>query len=272
MPVIVRWTVFFSLILSGVYASAVDSRYLDLGIGSDLESFQYAEELSPPGKSTEAANLALLEAEAKYYPMGGLSFFDLKFQTANNVSSKYVGSDLNTGAPMTSTDQLAFTNFESDLNFAVFDFFSVYAGYGWRQWNRFLAGNPGYREIYSWSYNPIGTQFWYRGDSFDFGLDVSERPSFNGSIKVITSQTYAGGADSEMTLGNRIGYRIALPVVWREDFVSISVTPWFEHSAIGESNEVTNTTLAPHPGEVIYEPNSHTNQYGLDLLLSFTVL
>src|SRR5262249_31669093 len=159
---------------------------------------------------------------------------------------------------------------EADIDLGLTDTFYVYAGYGYHYWNRFLAGTPGYREIYSWYYTPIGMQFAFgERTGLSWALDLSIRPTSRGIVKVVTAQTYANGQDSQMNLGARTGYRIAVPFRWPGNHLILSLTPFFEHSAIGQSNTAVNTTLAPTPGEVIYEPNSHTDQFGVDLMVGW---
>jgi hypothetical protein len=248
------------------------AEHIDFALGTSATYFSYHEEVSAPNKSTESAIVVPILADLKIYAGQEMSNLELKYLSAQNVSSRYVGTDLNTGAPVQTTDTLGFTNYEGDINLALSGHLQIYVGYGYRQWNRFLSGNPGYREIYSWYYTPVGLQILNDSSGkSQWGFDVSMRPTSGGTIKVITSQTVSGGQDSKMTLGGRTGYRLALPWKLNSGGYFWGFTPWYEQSAFGQSNVVPNSTLNPNPTGGIYEPNSKTNQYGLDFILGWRI-
>jgi hypothetical protein len=75
-----------------------------------------------------------------------------------------------------------------------------------------------------------------------------------------------------MRLGDRSGYRISAPLVWRQEPIAVTVAPFYEFSRIGESETAANSTLAPTPGTAIQEPSSETRQLGIELLLTATLL
>ena len=197
------------------------------------------------------------------------TYIQAQYEKADQLSSTYLGSDLNTSASVTAQNTLGFEGMEAALYLALSQHLTLYGGYGTRKWDRFLNGNPGYSEIYSWTYQPIGAQLWlFRGNRVDLGIDVSKRQTSRGKIKVITSKTVTGGADSEMNLGSKIGYRVASPLVWRVGSWTISTTPFLEEIKFGQSEVVPNTTLAPTPGTGIKEPDSITKQFGLEALIT----
>lgn len=248
--------------------AATGGKGYELGIGTRVTNFSYKESIDPPGMSTEAATFATLIAQAKIYAPDGLSHLALIYEAANGVPSVYAGTDLNSGASVSSTDVVSFTNYEIDLNLALSSAFSVYIGYGYRVWNRFLSGTPGYRELYSWFYMPIGVRYIFGQEtSFSYGVDLSVRPTNGGTISVITSETYTGGQDTTMNLTPKTGYRLGVPIRWHWDTLSVQATPSFEHSEIGQSNTAANATLNTNSGNLIYEPNSKTDQFGLELML-----
>jgi hypothetical protein len=255
----------------GSLAFAADGEYFQLGIGENLTHFAYAEELTLPAKSSETATYSALVAQTRiFFSRTGFTNIEAKYYSATSISSTYDGSDLNTGAPVRATNTLAFSGYEATFNLALTSFLMVYYGIGGHTWNRFLSGTPGYREIYTWRDAPAGVRLLsgYRIGTM-FGLDFSVRPMNHAKIKVITSQTYSGGQDSEMDLVGRKGYRVAIPVQWRGRMGIYGVTPWFEHYAFGKSQVVANSTLAPTAGTGIYEPDSHTNEFGIEFTASF---
>lgn len=263
---------FIMALMVSLAMDVANAQVFDFGVGTRVTRFEYAEELSPPQKSTENATFPSLMFLGKYNPT---PFFHVTgiYETAPHLSSRYVGSDLNTGAPVVATNTLSFTTTEFALHYDISPDWSVYAGYGWKTWSRFLAGFPGYRELYRWNYAPVGAQYWVmRTGQVDVGLDFSLRPTSHASIKVITSENYPHGQDTLMALGSRTGYRMAVPMLWNLGHVIVSATPYFELSQLGASRVATNSTLAPGPGSGIMEPNSHTHQYGAEVLLIFSVL
>jgi len=245
------------------------AKSFSFGLGTSYENFAYKETLTAPAKSSETASFPMWLLEAKIFAPDNLSHLRLRYQFAQNINSNYDGADLNTGAPVTGTDILSFTDYEADVNLAFTNNIFFYIGYGYRVWDRFLAGSPGYREIYHWSYMPIGLVLWLGSPSFNYGVDVSMRPTTGGTIDVITSGTYANGQDSTMNLAPKTGYRFAIPFQWQLDPMMIGFIPWYEHSEIGQSNSTTNATLAPGANQVIVEPNSKTDRYGAELVLSY---
>jgi hypothetical protein len=264
----------FALALEILFHSPKALARVELGLGSDLTIFKYEEVLQAPKKSSETAAFGTMAAQARWY-FTNESNLQLRGDVITNVASRYDGSDFNTGAPVQSVNTLGFATVEADLYIAITDNFLVYAGYGSRSWSRFLSGSPGYRELYTWNYTPLGVLAWIvRTASFDIGADVSARPTSGGKIKVITSETTSGGQDSQMDLGGKTGYRLAVPSRIRVSFmgpnVNLNATLWYEHSEIGQSQIVPNATLAPDPGSGIMEPSSKTDQMGLDLIMGYS--
>ncbi len=261
------FSVFFSSVIV-IYSFKVQAGDFQFDIGGSYENFAYAEELTPPAKSTETAGV--LNAIVGFrYLFNYENWMELHGAGSRGVRSIYDGSDLNTNAAVTSVNPLGFTNYEFIWHIPLGSIFSFHFGYGHRIWDRFLAGNPGYREVYSWDYTPIGLDFTlHRTPSTRLWLELSGRPTKSGKIKVITSETVTNGVDSEMDLGSKTGYRLALPFQWKlSSFWGLEITPFYEHSEIGQSNVVANSTLAPTAGTGIYEPASLTNRAGTDFLL-----
>ena len=184
------------------------------------------------------------------------------------ADSQYDGTT-QSGTPVLSTDKLSFWTYELDLYIPVDEQLHLFVGYGSRKWDRLLVGGSTYREIYSWNFMPVGIwwKFW-QVDLFSGGVEASFRQMLGGKIKIITSEFNSGGQNSEMDLGNKPGYKLAFPVrLQATTTFSVMVTPWYEHSEIGESNVVPNATLSPTPGTGIMEPASKTDQYGVEGIL-----
>ncbi|MBP2645876.1 MAG: hypothetical protein H6Q75_1316 [Firmicutes bacterium] len=152
----------------------------------------------------------------------------------------------------------------------------VYTGVGSHKWDRNLTGQYGYLEKYSWNYIPVGYRNEFKlGEKLSGAIDISARFMFNGNLK-----TSGGTYDpSEFTLGNKVGFRAEMPYTYKlSPNWSLAVTPWYEYSAIGESNTVFDTiggSMVPVPGHIGYyyasqEPDSMNHQYGVNVGLTYT--
>jgi hypothetical protein len=245
---------------------------LSVSAGGSYELYSYREHLTAPQKSTETAYVPSAIVSAQWYLGDGQdsrrSYLRFRYETCRSIASTYDGSDLSTSAPVTATNLLAFDTIEAAVYLPLSASFGGYVGYGYRIWNRLLAGTPGYREIYRWYYMPLGLQWWWsKTGIMDFGVDISVRPTSRGVIEVITSQTFPNGKDSSMDLGAKTGYRIAFPIRNFFNPWMIELTPWYERSEIGQSNSVANSTLGG--AQEIFEPASTTDRFGADFLLSY---
>lgn len=256
--------------LAKAAGSASHGAGFDFAIGANPTFFYYAETLPAPQKSTETAGFSgiLGQVRARY---SDETFMSLKYDYAPNVNSRYDGTSLSGNSAIATTNPLSFRTWEADFYLGLFDRFSVFVGYGGRYWNRFLSSGTGYREIYEWNFMPVGVlAVVYRDGGFSIGIEPSYRSVSNAKIKVITSETFANGADTEMILGPKPGYKLAVPMRWNMERLFLVGTPWYEHSEIGESNVAPNATLAPGAGEAIQEPASKTEQLGFEALLGYS--
>lgn len=259
-------TVIFSIFSVNAYGSSAT-----VAAGVAYERFSYKEELAAPDKSTETAFVPSVLIEARWHLGGGASHLRLRYETCRGVASAYDGSDLTTHAPVAATDVLAFSNYEAAAYFALSEQVFAYIGYGYRVWLRGLAGNPGYNEVYSWYYMPVGARLMIgKREHMDWGIDISVRPTTGGTIEVITSHTFDGGQDSTMNLGAKTGYRFAIPVLYRSEPWSLETALWYEHSEIGQSNTSPNATLASGANQVIFEPSSATDRIGVDAIIGYS--
>jgi hypothetical protein len=233
----------------------------ELSAGINVTSFDYKEELDAPLKSTEKGTFFIPFVQGKLF-FHNLNESYLKFfgEYSGNVVSTYDGST-ELGVPVKGTNDHAFFEFETDFYWAVIDNLYLYSGVGFRYWNRFLNGGSGYREIYTWGYLPVGIRLDLPiSETFLLGIDVSARMMFGGKIQVIFSETVTNGDDTELTLGNKAGYKIQIPMKYQpsQSNFNYQLTPWYEASQIGASDVRYNATKA----SLIQEPASKTVQFG----------
>ena len=237
----------------------------EISIGTNLSAYFYKEELTAPAKSTETSFYPTVLASVAH-KWGLFSKVQLSFDGMNNVVSQYDGSSLETNTPILALNRLSFSESNVAIQLGLTNFFGVFFGYGRFLWNRKLSGNPGYREIYSWNYSAVGVAFRLLStNETEIILEASARKMQNAWIRVITSETVSGGVDSEMKLGSRPYNKLSVSWVRKRSYGSITIAPWVEKSGLEQSDVVVNSTLAPNPGEGIYEPSSNTTRGGIEL-------
>lgn len=240
----------------------------ELMAGLNIYDFDYKEMLEPPLKSTEKATVFAPMIGFQTPLAGGPSFFRITGEISGSTKSRFDGST-QSGTPVTDTDYLSFFKTEGNFYFAATPNFYFYTGLGYFYWDRFLSGGAGYREIYTWYTMPVGFLLEVPvTPSIQWGLDLSYRMMSNGKIKVIFSETIINGQDTTLTLGNKAGYKIQMPVRIQlaSPQYSLVIAPWYESSEIGESNFEYNATM----NGFIMEPASRTYQFGVATGLTST--
>lgn len=241
--------------------------------GVNYRDFDYREDPRPPLKSTEHATFFAPYVRGKFgVPSLQESFVSLLGEISGNVSSTFDGTDLD-GNSVKATNALSFADVEASFYWNVAPDFFVQAGLGYHYWNRFLSGNSGYREIYTWYVVPLGILYQTRiSDRIRLGVDLTYRLMFQGQMELIFSETVTNGDDTTFTLGDRPGYKLQVPLEY--DFEAsnfgMALTPWYEFSEIGASDSKYNSTPTTNgPLGNVHEPASQTQQYGLQIGAKF---
>jgi len=231
-------------------------------------SFDYREDFPPPGKSEESG---WLPGAALRYTFRGSSIplYASLLCEATIARTTYDGaieySD-GTIAPYSDKTSNTFLRVEGQVGFSLSTpgriSLTLFSGYGYRSWTRRLPGSGGYEEEYSWGYVPLGALLEFpAGARWTLAAETVARFMVNGSIAILLPQFN----NPDLTLGDRFGWRIALPVgyTWNSAW-SFNATPWLDYSAIGESNNSA-TVILGGISEYVREPSSHTRQAGLDI-------
>ena len=234
-----------------------------------ISYFDYKEDLPAPLKSTE-----------KGWLPGGVfgwtrtkpgSVYARTFMEFSGGDIEYDGTT-QTGLPITdsNSNQLLF-RVEGNIGYTFGPgnlVFSPYTGFGYRFWKRgdsqVVNSVAFVREDYQWMYIPVGIRAVY-----PFGKQLSVEP--NAAVRFMfwgrmTAYLTDIGYNSDPTfdLGNKPGYFIELPVRYRLGRNwSLSLDPWYEYSAIGQSNTET-FVIMPFIMSA-YEPSSRTHQYGFNM-------
>ena len=246
--------------------------------------YDYKEDITPPAKSKEIGWLDGLSLMFIYRGIDVISsapvtpFYERLLFESTSAPTTYDGSIYNSATGETSphkdTTYNTFLRIEGDLGYTLrlskpCDF-TPYSGLGWRSWNRDLGNGDGaYRELYNWMYLPLGLRFNYRiNNVLNAALDASYRLMFSGNMQVYFSELDSHFNDPIVILGNKPGYKIEAPL----SFYFFTLTPWYEYSAIGKSNNAD--WLYRYEGvnykyAEIYEPASDTHQYGLNLGIQY---
>lgn len=190
---------------------------------------------------------------------------------STSQNTAYNGSETNmaTGAVTpyqgTTKDNIKNTEFTYATPISQTEY--IYTGIGIHNWDRDLLGASGYLEQYSWKYIPIGYRSEFKmNDKWDAAIDVAVKFPVNATLN-----TSGGTYDSQQfTLGNKPGFKAEIPFTYKmSSQLSLAVTPWYEYSAISQSNTVPLTLNGVSTGWVTDEPNSNTHQYGVDIGVAY---
>lgn len=259
-----RFAIAISLLLSSASAFAFEAK-----LGLSAATFDYREDLPSPAKSRETGWIPYLELGGRWTPASwGGSAFSLDWTSTYNTQTTYLGTDFNTHQGVTDRDSHTFHRLEGVFEIAATETTTVYFGLSYDRWDRFLAYGTGYREIYEWWTLPVGIRFpivSHRGSWWL--LDLAIRPMVSGSMRAIFSETFPDGDDSNLTLGNEIGWRIRLPYEFYGDGWRFDIGPWFETYRFGQSPAVYNST--PGIAGYVREPASQTVKTGLTAQMIF---
>jgi tetratricopeptide (TPR) repeat protein len=228
--------------------------------------FDYKEDWNPPGKSMEEGWIPALRLGYSYCADDS-GYFRGFYEFSISARTDYDGAIQPTNEPLASTTRDELRKFQIEIGYTFKNNLPVsitpYIGYGYRYWKRALQdgvggrGTPvkGFTEDYSWSYIPLGLKIRYETqDRLSFGLNAAVNIMFNGKMTAYLSEAGPAYPDPELSLGNKIGYLLELPVTcsftlnW-----AATLTPWYEYSAIGRSDVVSG----------VLEPASRTHQYGV---------
>jgi hypothetical protein len=240
--------------------------YSSLEFGFMYSYYDYKETLPPPGKSTESGWLPGI-----YLSYDRKKSSEIYVKLYGNIT----GGDLNfngttfAGSPASFDHSQFFFKFEGDVGYTVPISEKLllipYTGYGYRYWRRgeteAIAGGTFIKEVYTWSYVPVGIKVDYAiDDKWNIGGNAAIHFMFGGKMTSYFSEVNSALPDLEFDLGNKPGYYFEIPVSYEFDKNwSITGTLWYEYSEIGKSNVVSG----------LYEPDSSTNQYGINLGVAY---
>lgn len=148
----------------------------------------------------------------------------------------------------------------------------AYIGLGSYSWDRNTTGSGGYLEKYSWTYIPVGYRNEYKiNDQWNGAVDIAVRfqcdPKMTAYNVPLTRTTFFDS--TTFKLGSRPGLKMEFPFTDKINSQwSMVVSPWYEFWGIKQSNETT-MTYQGIPVAPYMEPDSHTNQYGVDIGVTY---
>jgi hypothetical protein len=260
-----------SLVLSlSSISLAQTPQFVEGGVG--YYCFNYNEDVPSPLKSSESGWLPGFRGVYGFDGNTG-SFYAVAIGEYTQAKTDYDGTTQN-GTSLKLTSKNTFTRGEFNLGYKIKNIggstFELipYSGVGYRYWERLIGDTDprGYREVYTWWYIPVGVKAELGiDDSWRIGCDISARIMFNGNINFDFASSDPSLNSPTAQLGNRLGVKASIPfeVALSPEFV-LKFGPWYEYSAIGSSNEVI-VTQNDAPVAYFQEPNSTTNQYGVDV-------
>jgi hypothetical protein len=238
--------------------------------------FDYNEDVPAPLKSSETGWLPGFRG---VYGFDGKSssFYSAVAFEYTQATTDYDGTTQQ-GVPIQLKSKHTLMRGEADLGYGFkhiggesFEL-TPYIGAGYRYWERRIGDNDpgGYRELYTWWYIPVGVKAGFEiDDSWKITCDLSARVMLNGNIKFDFAASDPTINSPDAQLGNKIGMKASAPIeVQLSPEISLKFGPWYEHSAIGVSNDVI-VTQNGTPVAQVHEPDSATNQYGVDIGIRF---
>ena len=241
-------------------------------IGLGYQHMDYKEDIPAPHKSTENGWLPSIYASYEYKKPANLYAKAFMDYAAGNVT--YDGTTQGGTAIKFDDSKQSLFRFEANIGYALKiknDFLIIpYTGYGYRYWTRGEGKNTAtyisYKEEYSWSYVPVGIKADYQiNNKWSLGATLAAHIMFSGKMKAYPGDVIAGFRNLDFDLGNQVGYYVDIPVTYRLTANwSAVLTPWYEYSAIGQSNTV-NVTYNNNVIGRAYEPASTTHQFGVRL-------
>ena len=271
------WT--FQLALLFLLASqSVSAEKSEIQVGVGLYSFNYKEfDDSDAFLDGESGLLPGFLLKLKNNKPG--SFYEL---VAGLYSSKieYDGQT-QTGIPLQTKSHATIFDGHFKLATKINGKSYVYAGAGYHYWyrniypSRTLAGTPvaGVLEEYSWPYLLLGYQAsLLKKQNLDVELDIRFTEMLSARMD-IDFLGYCGYDKTHFDLGNRNGWRFAVPVKIKSASEStFFITPYYEIIDIGKSNAVLltrNASLVDCNSDGFYdgalEPRSETRNLGIEL-------
>ena len=160
--------------------------------------------------------------------------------------------------------------FALHYRFEIDDKFDVtpFVGYSIRSWNRVLGKgtNSEFEEVYKWKSLNIGAK-WNCNISQSLSLAFSAQMNFmmKGTIDI----NFPGNYPIILDLSNIDGYKVEIPCKYKlNEKFALSVIPYVEHYAFGESNKARFQT---QEGVIeINEPDSKTNNVGIKVIGSIS--
>jgi hypothetical protein len=228
--------------------------------------YDYKETLPPPLKSTESGWLPGIYLSYDYKKASDI-YFKL-YGTIAGGNLTYDGTTFS-GTPASFNHSQFLFKFEGDIGYTAPIneklLLIPYTGYGYRYWRRgeteTIAGVTFIKEVYTWSYVPVGIKVDYAiDDKWNIGGNAAVHFMFGGRMTAYFSETDSALPDLEFDLGNVPAYYFEIPVSYKFDKNwTITGTLWYEYSEIGKSNVVSG----------LYEPDSTTNQYGINVGVSY---
>lgn len=235
-----------------------------------INRFDYVESVPAPLKSTEDGVLTGVRVVYGEFDDAGLHWRGIAEYTDGRTD--FDGTDQQ-GTPILDTSSNTFITVEGDLRVGTVRLSGLarplvlYTGLGWRSWDRRLGGPVPYSEAYRWAYMPLGVRGEYViSDAWSGAFDLAMRAMINGDIQFNFSEIDPAFNNPSASLGNRIGARLELPFTYHTGGNSALVLmPWYEYSAIGESNTVPLTENGTATGIRFLEPSSRTHQFGANV-------
>ncbi len=250
-------------LFAALFPGQVLSAETTFDFGFQAFHFDYKEDLPAPAKSTESGWLPGVYGSLEYSKKSNL--YAKAFLSFAEGDLTFDGTTQPGDEPIRFTHRHWFLKFEGDIGYnsplGTRGSLIPFIGYGYRYWQRGEDRLPDFQEDYSWSYIPIGIKLDYAaGDRWSLGFTAQANLMFNGKMTAHLGDVGITARNPEFDLGSKVGWYVELPIRCNLSYNwSLTVTPWYEYSAIGESNI----------DEGFLEPASRTHWYGVNFGLGY---
>lgn len=265
------------LMLPAVIPGFARADKMETHIGVGLNKFNYTEYND---------NNIFLDGETGVIPGLILSMKKEKTKNYTEFVGSFYGSVINYdgqtqgGTPLKTRSDAVILDGHFKSGYKLENNKDYYLGLGYRYWYRNIRpgrdsnGNPvaGLLEEYSWPYLLLGFQSnLMQASATEVNLDIRYTHMLNAKMS-IDFLGYCNYDNAEVDLGNRNGWRFALPVKKKLGSANVLlITPYYEIIDIGKSNTVAltrNGALVDCNSDGFYdgalEPRSETRNFGIE--------
>ena len=261
---------YFSTVSPAQTATLVKGLDHTFSAGIGMGHMDYEEDVPSPYKSELSGTLPSLYMKYTYDRLNSIYFSVIVEYSKHDL--KYDGTTIDENESFSFDksfdDSQEYRRYEGNIgytfNIAHYASISPYTGLGYRTWDRSTDKDVvGYEGEYKWVYLPVGVKLILEpGNNWRIEPNLAYRLMLDGETEI-------NGTGLEFNLGNENGWHADVAVKYYfSHHWGIELTPWYEKMKLGKSN----VAYGVYENVVysVYEPESDTTQYGINLGVIFS--